>query len=322
MRRVTVFLVLCLSFAAFPASAMEVRIANGTPYEILGLFLEGVSGDGQQISSFSAVRALPGERCGEKNGNIDTLTALHADFGRGRIAVKGCALKDRADLTLSMNDAGKPVLSTSDGRALPLAFHDLRFSGEHGTAVDFMALAEAKNREDVLKIGGTAVLDFKEFGDLVMPVQLGEHVWTGAVSFASDGGLARIRLMTERSSDAWKEVLPEFLAAFGLRPLTLTLPDGLSIRYCDKSDANAADSADAAREQLVALATDDALLEEKPDGKLAALIGTENAFLECGQSQQPASPSLGAVLNLSASNLVLLDVETDISARVALERMR
>ena len=321
MHCVTVFLVLCLNFAAFPASAMEVRIANGTPYEILGLFLEGVSGDGQQVSSFSAVRTLPGERCGDKNGNIDTLTALQADFGRGRIAVKDCALKDRAELTLSLDDAGKPVLSTSDGKALPLAFHDLRFPEGNANAVDFMALVEAKTREDVLKSGGTAVLDFKEFGDLVMPVQFGEHVWTGAVSFARDGGLARIRLMTERSSEAWKEILPEFLAAFELRPLTLTLPDGVTIRYYDKSDANAAGSADEAREQLVALATDDALLEEKPDGKLAALIGTENAFLECGQPQRPTSPSLGAVLNLNSSNLVILDVEPDISARVELERM-
>ncbi len=321
MRSVTVFLVLFLYFAASPASAMEVLLANATPYEILGLFLEGISDEGPQLSSFSALRALPGERCMENNGNMTTLTALQVDFGRGRIAVKDYALKDRAELTLRMDDAGKPVLSTPDGRTLPLVFHDLRFPEQDDKAVDFMTLVEAKSREDVLKIGGTAVLDFKEFGDVVMPVQFGDNVWTGVVSFDREGDTARIRLMTERSSDAWKEVLPEFLAAFGLRPLSLALPDGVTIRYYDKSDANAAGSADEAREQLVALATDDALLEEKPDGKLAALIGTENAFLECGQSQQPASPSLGAVLNLSASNLVLLDVEPDISARVELERM-
>lgn len=134
--------------------------------------------------------------------------------------------------------------------------------------------------------------------------------------------MARIRLMTERSSDAWKEVLPEFLAAFDLRPLFLALPDGITIRFYDKNDANAAGSAAEAREQLVALATDDALLEEKPEGKLAALMGTESAFLECGQPRGSVSSSLGAVLNLSSSNLVILDVEPDISGRVELERMR
>ena len=322
MRCVTALFFFFFCFAASPAFAVEVRIANATPYEILGFCLEGIFEDGQRVSSFLAVRALPGESCGETDGNIETLTALQVDFGQGRAAVKDCALKGRAELTLGVDDGGKAVLSTSEGKALPLEFSDLRFPDEDAEGLDFMELVQAATREDVLRLGGQAAREFKEFGDVVMPVRLGDTVWTGAVGFARDGGVARIRLMTERSSDTWKTTLPEFLAAFDLRPLSLALPDGAVLRFCDQSGANAAGSAEEAREQLVMLATDDALWEEKPEGKLEALIGTESAFLDCVQPKRQASPSLGAVLSLSASNLVTLDVEKDISGRVELERMR
>ena len=322
MRFATALLEIFLCFAASPAFAVEVRIANATPYEILGFCLEGTTEDGQQISSFLATRALPGESCGESDGSMETLTALQVDFGRGRVAVKNCALKGRAELTLGMDDGGKAVLSTSEGKALPLEFSDLRFPAEDAGGLDFMELLDAATREDVLRLGGPAAREFKEFGDVVVPVRLGDTVWTGAVGFAQDGGIARIRLMAERSSDAWKEVLPEFLAAFELRPLSLAMPDGAVLRFYDQSDANADVSAEEAREQLVMLASDDALWEDSPEGKLTALLGTESAFLDCAQPKRPASPSLGAVLSLGASNLVTLDVEKDITGRVELERMR
>ena len=187
---------------------------------------------------------------------------------------------------------------------------------------DFIELVDAATREDVLRLGGPAAREFKDFGDVVVPVRLGGTVWTGSVGFARDGGIARIRLMAERSSDAWKEVLSEFLEAFELRPLSLAMPDGAVLRFYEQGEADAAASAEEAREQLVMLAADDAVWEDKPEGKLTALLGTESAFLDCAQSGRPASPSLGAVLILGASNLVTLDVEKDISGRVELERMR
>ena len=322
MRFVTALLELFLCFVASPAFAVEVRIANATPYEILGFFLEGMTGDGRQVSSFSAVRALPGESCGEKDGSMETLTALQVDFGRGRVAVRDCALKGMAELTLGMDDGGRAVLSTPGGKALPLEFSDLRFPADDAGGVDFIELVDAATREDVLRLGGPAARDFKDFGDVVVPVRLGGTVWTGSVGFARGGGIARIRLMAERSSDAWKEVLSEFLEAFELRPLSLAMPDGAVLRFYEQGEANTAASAEEAREQLVMLVADDAVWEDKPEGKLTALLGTESAFLDCAQPKRPASPSLGAVLILGASNLVTLDVEKDISGRVELERMR
>lgn len=175
MRCVTVLLMLTLCFAASPAFALEVSIANATPYEILGLYLEGVSDEGPEFSSFSALRARPGERCAEKNGNMATLTALQVDFGRGRIAVKDCALKDRAELTLCLDDAGKPILSTSDGKALPLAFSDLRFPEEDDKALDFMELVKARSREDVLKLGGLLSWISKNLAMWSCPCNLGKQ---------------------------------------------------------------------------------------------------------------------------------------------------
>ena len=322
MRCASFLLMILLYSSPFPAFAMEVLITNATPYEILGLFLEGVSDGGQEISSYSTVRARPGESCGERNGNMDTLNGLQVDFGLGRVVVKQCALKGRLELTLRMDEQDKALLSTSDGQVLPLVFSDLRYGQEDENALDFMELVQMTSREDVLGFGKSAVLAFREIGDLVMPVRLGDTVWTGTVSFASDASLARIRLMTDKSSEEWKDILPDFLEAFDLRPLSLALPNGDTIRYWDKSDANAADNAKEAREQLVSLVTNQALLEENPEGTLWALMGGESAFAACGQPQGELSPSLGAVLQLSASNLVILDVEKNIRGRVLLEHMR
>lgn len=307
---------------AFPSSAMETVIANKTPYDILGLALEGVSGDGQQVSSFSAAHARPGESCGEKNGSISKLTALQVDFGRGRVAVKDCALTDKAELTLKMDDAGKPVLSTPDGKALPLVFHDLRFPQDTAKTVEFADLFHAGNREEVLALGGPAVQQFKEFQDVVMPVSFGETVWTGAVSFLEGGGVARIRLMIEKSKEGWQDILPEFLEAFELRPLSLALPDGVTIRYYDKTDAASEGSVEDARTNFFTAVTDDEILKANPEGKVTGLIGTESAFAECADRKRPVSPTYGAVLRMDASNLVILDVEKNISGRVELERMR
>ena len=322
MRFFTGLFALFMCGFAFTASAMEMAIANKTPYVILGFALEGVSGDGQQVSSFSAVHARQGESCGENNGSIAKLTALQVDFGRGRVAVKDCSLTGKAELTLRMDDAGKPVLAASDGKALPLAFSDLRFPQDTAQAVDFAELLQAGSREEVLALGKSAVQVFKAFDDIVMPVRFGETVWTGAVSFLQEGGVARIRLMTEKSSEGWQDILPEFLAAFELRPLSLALPDGVTIRYYDKNDAASAGSAEDARENFFTLVTDDTIQEAHPEGKLTGLIGTESAFSECADRKRPVSPGMGAVLRMSASDLVLLDVEKNISGLVELERMR
>ncbi len=322
MRFAAGLFVLFMCASAFPASAMEMLIANKTPYDILGFALEGVSNDGQQISSFSAAHARPGESCGEKNGSIAKLTALQVDFGRGRIAVKDCALTDKTELTLSMDGAGKAVLSASDGKALPLAFSDLRFPQDSAQAVDFVELLQAGTREGVLSLGGSAAQEFKAFGDVVVPVRFGETVWTGAVSFLREGGVARIRLTTEKSSEGWQDILPEFLSAFELRPLSLALPDGVTIRYYDKNDAASAGSAEDARENFFSMVTDDDMQKAHPEGKLTALIGPESAFADCAQPKRPVSPAMGAVLRMDASDLVLLDVEKDISGLVELERMR
>ncbi|MCR5562271.1 MAG: hypothetical protein K6F46_02700 [Desulfovibrio sp.] len=313
---------MCALAVSASAFAMEMVITNETPYDILGFALEGVSDDGQQISSFSAVRALPGERCGEKNGSISKLTALQVDFGRGRVAVKDCALKNKAELILRMDDEGKPILTTSDGKSLPLAYSDLRFPHDNAQAVDFVELLQAGTREKALALGGAAVQEFKSLNDIVMPVRFGETVWTGAVCFVEGGSIARIRLMTEKSSEGWKDILPDFLAAFELRPLSLTLPDGVTIRYYDKNDVSSAGSAEEARENFFMMVTDEDIQKAHHEGKLTALIGTESAFADCAESKRPVSPAMGAVLRMSASELVVLDVEKDISGIVELERMR
>ncbi len=313
MRFAAAFFTFFLCGSALPASAAEITVANDTPYEILGLSLEGVSEEGAAVSSFTAVHALPGEDCGERNGTIKTVTALAIDLGRGRTAIKNCSLQGSTALKLSMDGDDTPVLSTSDGKKLPVSFHDLRYAEEDGGAVDLRDLEQAANRSAVLRLGGEAVQEFREFGDIAMPVALGGSVWTGTISFAEDGSPARIRLMAEKSSDCWKEALPQFLELYQFRPLLMTLPDGTKIRFFDKKDANAAQEAEGAREQLCAIAMDDSLFEGNPGGVFTALIGTEDMFSECAR-QRSVSPAKGAVLRLTPSELVTLDAIGDISA--------
>ncbi len=311
---------LFLTCSAVTAHGAVIRIANDTRYEIIGLSVEGLTEQGLKSSSYSAFRALPGQELRLDNGVIRTVTMIEADYGLGRVTVDDCSLGSPVLLSLSMDENSMPGLISPDGTILPAEVSDLRFDEQEKPAIGLIDLLKAADIDAVRRLGGDMVQDFRY--DSVMPVRLGEDIWTGIVSADTGNSIEHVRLLTETWSAAWAG-LPNFFNEFKLYPIAAAMPDGDVIPFYSEGAKGGVeeDGPEGLGEKvyrMLGLIEDDAIWEEYPEGKLAVLLGPQSALKECSEAKESYSPVLGTVLRMSSSDMIILDIEKDISGRLDL----
>ncbi|MCR4666220.1 MAG: hypothetical protein K5657_02875 [Desulfovibrio sp.] len=313
------------------AQALSVEIANNSSYPILGVAMQGRTSDGSIMSAFSAFKGYPGSSVRQDVGNIRTLTALRIDYGRCRITVKNPAALKNAEtvqLTLRTHPENRtPTLTTGNGKELDLDIQDLRFTEHTPGVLDFMTLVRADGRGDVEKLLNRSAPNDSHFGDVVLPVRIGDTVWTGVLTFSSaedDARLMSVRLLHEANGETIGSALPELMQEMHLRPLYLQMPDQTIIRYYDAGDRNAAHSKEEDCEQFCSIVSDDTIFasEHNEDMKLVGLLATEKTFADCmAQSKNATESAPGISLERSNADLVDITFVKDMSGQVMLMLM-
>ena len=283
---------LLAAFAATPAHALSIHIANTSKSEILSVYLAGLTEDGHKMSMLNFMQSRPGETVDGGSETLKHLESLALDYGRGRLVLKDASpLKDKEEirLVLSFDEHGQPALATDGGEKLAIETTDLRFAQDAPGAVDAAELAKAATRGDVHRLAKDTpgVVNDPVTGDCILPVRAGGAVWTGVASFSygssEERALARLRLMQEAGDSGLNNlegVIESFIESMPLHPMSVRSSSAV-LAFCGPA-ARQPLEAEVARVRFAEMVADKGLFSDpsKPADLEGLLVGGK-AYDQC-----------------------------------------